>query len=64
MARSLNNLYWIEVGTLRERDRIIAILEAESIDFSKYCTLPLDEEHCQMCNHYVKLIALIKGENK
>ena len=64
MPRSLTNAYWIHVGELRERERIIAILEAEAIDFSEYCTLPLDEEHCQMCNQYVKLIALIKGENE
>ena len=51
-------------GRLNERERVIALLEAEAIDFSEYCTLPLDEEHCQMCNQYVKLIALIKGENE
>lgn len=51
-------------GRLNERERVIALLEAEAIDFSEYCTLPLDEEHCQMCNQYVKLIALIKGGNE
>jgi len=25
--RRLTNAYWIEVGTLRERDRILALLE-------------------------------------
>ena len=56
--------YGKAIGIEQERERVIALLEAEAIDFSEYCTLPLDEEHCQMCNQYVKLIALIKGESK
>ncbi len=27
MPRSLSNAYWIEVGTIRERQRILALLE-------------------------------------
>jgi hypothetical protein len=27
MARSFNNLYWIEVGKLRERERIISMIK-------------------------------------
>lgn len=51
-------------GMFNERKRIIALLETEATNFSEYCTLPLDEEHCQMCNQYVRLIALIKGDGK
>ena len=51
MARSLTNAYWIEVGTLRERKRILDLLDSEDWD-DLTIALP-----------YVNHIAmLIKGE--
>ena len=61
MVRSLNNLYYIELGKLRERERIIALLEEEAGTWSEFCTLPIDPEHCQSCYLFNNLISLIKG---
>jgi len=52
MPRSFNNLYWIEVGRLREQERILNLLDSEDWD-DLTIALP-----------YVNHIAmLIKGEN-
>lgn len=52
MVRSLNNLYYIELGKLRERERILNLLDSEDWD-DLTIALP-----------YVNHIAmLIKGEN-
>lgn len=45
-----------------QKERTIKILETEATKESDYCTLPIDPEHCSMCWHYDRLIALIKGE--
>jgi hypothetical protein len=54
------------VGAAAERKRIIALLETDATTGTgtKYCTLPLDEEHCHWCFEIVRLIALIKGDDK
>ena len=54
MVRSLNNLYYIELGKLRERERIIALLEAHVSD--------LDLEWFEM--KWSDMVELIKGENE
>ena len=53
MARSLTNAYWIEVGKLREQERILNLLDSEDWD-DLTIALP-----------YVNHIAmLIKGEQE
>jgi hypothetical protein len=37
MARSINNLYWIEIGKLRERERILDIIIEQACDCHKNC---------------------------
>ena len=37
MPRSLTNAYWIHVGELRERERILNIISEESCDCSDDC---------------------------
>jgi len=49
-------------GVLAERERIIALLEAQAENWSSDCEKPLDPKHCQSCWLFVDLIALIKGE--
>ena len=51
--RVLTNAYWMEVGAVRERERIIALLESEVWDAP------------EIADPYVRHItALIKGESK
>jgi hypothetical protein len=53
MPRSLTNAYWIHVGELRERERIVALLEAHVSD--------LDLEWFEMkCSD---MVALIRGDD-
>ena len=56
----------VQWGKKLERERIIALLETDATTGTgtEYCTLPLDEEHCHWCFEIVRLIALIKGDNK
>jgi len=51
-------------GIRLERERIIALLETQSENWSGDCEKPLDPEHCQSCWLFVDLIALINGENE
>lgn len=46
-----------------ERERIINLLRDYAENRTQYCK-PLDAEHCQDCFESVRLIALIKGDNK
>jgi len=57
MAKSLTNAYWIHVGELRERERILEYLEDP---FWHDIQSPDIHEKCAMC----KTISLIKGENE
>lgn len=43
--------------------RVIELLEADAVDWSPNCSLPIDGEHCQSCFEYAKLMTRIKGEN-
>lgn len=55
--RKLTDAYWMEVGAVRERERIIALLR-NSVSYCK------DEHLCEDCEPVKRLIALIKGENE
>ena len=63
-AELLANNLGVAYGQKIERERIIKLLEIEATKESDYCTLPIDPEHCSMCWHYDRLIALVRGENK
>jgi hypothetical protein len=49
MPRSLTNAYWIHVGELRERERIIALLEDRYSDLMS-C---LKDDDCKTLAHIV-----------
>jgi hypothetical protein len=61
----MSDLYrYYESGKLDERERIIKLLEYLASANSKYCTIPLDRNHCQSCWATADTIAFIKGEQK
>jgi hypothetical protein len=49
---------------LQERERIIALIEAEAETWSSDCDAPLEPEHCQSCWLFCNLIELIKAGNQ
>lgn len=51
------------VGARDEQERIIKSLQEDAESQTEYCK-PLDSEHCHTCFEAVRLIKLIKGENK
>lgn len=55
--------YYREQGRQQEQERIIKLLEASAMAWSKDCALPIDWKHCQNCWEIASLIARIKGEN-
>lgn len=54
----------IDLGTLKERERIIKLLEDDAISWSPDCSAPIEKDHCQSCWNYADLIARIKGEGE
>lgn len=58
MPRSLTNAYWIEVGAVRERQRIIALLEESRFYLVDGVLQPT------AFTNISDAIAAIKGENK
>jgi hypothetical protein len=61
MPRSLTNAYWIHVGELRERERIVALLEARRYDLAS-C---LKDDDCSARAEAIEVcISDIKGENE
>jgi hypothetical protein len=56
MARSLTNAYWIHVGELRERERIIALLQEQ--------TAHDENDDLMLAEYWETIVALIKGENE
>jgi hypothetical protein len=57
-GRKLTDAYWMEVGAVRERERIIALLKTE-LPRVTGCGCCLDADLSSE-----ELIALIKGNNK
>ena len=60
MARSLTNAYWIHVGELRERERIIQLLQVMRNDLAS-C---IKDDDCLVRADVIDVcISDIKGEN-